>query len=220
MFKNISKIGIDCCGCGNCFYICRKDAISLKADDEGFIQPLVNYNCVDCGACLNVCPQTKEVQTIDNQQAYIVLTKDANIKKISASGGVFGTVAKSLLNERNAYVCAASFVEGTVRHIITQDYSDIKKCQGSKYVQSSLEDCLPKIKGILKDKQKTVLFCGTPCQVAAVYSFLGKRPSNLYTLDLICHGVPSPLFFLKDLKHYCKHPERLSDVRFRCKHSN
>lgn len=94
MFKNISKIGIDCCGCGNCFYICKKDAISLKADDEGFIQPFVNYNCVDCGACLNVCPQTKEVQTIDNQQAYIVLTKDANIKKISASGGVFGTVAK------------------------------------------------------------------------------------------------------------------------------
>ena len=96
---------------------------------------------MDCGACLNVCPQTKEVQTIDNQQAYIVLTKDANIKKISASGGVFGTVAKSLVNERNAYVCAASFVKGAVRHIITQDYSDIKKCQGSKYVQSSLEDC-------------------------------------------------------------------------------
>ena len=215
MFKNIAKIGIDCCGCGNCFYICKKGAITLKADDEGFIQPFVNYNCVDCGACLNVCPQTKEVQTIDNQQAYIVLTKDANIKKISASGGVFGTVAKSLVNERNAYVCAASFVEGTVKHIITQDYSDIKKCQGSKYVQSSLEDCLPRIKGILKDKQKTVLFCGTPCQVAAVYSFLGERPSNLYTLDLICHGVPSPLFFLKDLKHYCKHPERLSDVRFR-----
>ncbi|MFK2323445.1 hypothetical protein NXW84_13780 [Bacteroides fragilis] len=94
MFKNIAKIGIDCCGCGNCFYICKKGAITLKADDEGFIQPFVNYNCVDCGACLNVCPQTKEVQTIDNQQAYIVLTKDANIKKISASGGVFGTVAK------------------------------------------------------------------------------------------------------------------------------
>ena len=92
---------------------------------------------MDCGACLNVCPQTKEVQTIDNQQAYIVLTKDANIKKLSASGGVFGTVAKSLVNEKNAYVCAASFVEGAVRHIITQDYSDIKKCQGSKYVQSS-----------------------------------------------------------------------------------
>ena len=81
MFKNIIKIGIDCCGCGNCFYICKKDAITLKTDDEGFIHPFVNYNCVDCGACLNVCPQTKEVQTIDNQQAYIVLTKDANIKK-------------------------------------------------------------------------------------------------------------------------------------------
>ena len=131
MLKNIAKIGKDCCGCGNCFYICKKSAI---------IQRFVIYNCVDCGACLNVCPHTKEVQTIDNQQAYIVLTKDANIKKISASGGVFGTVAKSLVNERNAYVCAASFVKGAVRHIITQDYSDIKKCQGSKYVQSSLED--------------------------------------------------------------------------------
>ena len=71
MFKNIVKIGVDCCGCGNCFYICKKDAITLKADDEGFIQPFVNCNCVDCGACLNVCPQTKEVQTIDNLQAYI-----------------------------------------------------------------------------------------------------------------------------------------------------
>ena len=57
MFKNIIKIGIDCCGCGNCFYICKKDAITLKTDDEGFIHPFVNYNCVDCGACLNVCPK-------------------------------------------------------------------------------------------------------------------------------------------------------------------
>lgn len=91
-------------------------------------------------------------------------------ENISFRRGVWNS-CKSLVNERNAYVCAASFVKGAVRHIITQDYSDIKKCQGSKYVQSSLEDCLPRIKGILKDKQKTVLFCGTPCQVAAVYSF-------------------------------------------------
>jgi coenzyme F420-reducing hydrogenase beta subunit len=50
----------------------------------------------------------------------------------------------------------------------------------------------------------SVLFTGTPCQIAGLTAFLGTEFENLLTIDLACHGVPSPkiwsmyLEYLKD----------------------
>ena len=48
------------------------------------------------------------------------------------------------------------------------------------------------MKALLK-KGKQVLFCGTPCQIGGIKAYLGKDYPNLYTVDFICHGVPSPM---------------------------
>lgn len=216
MRKNISIIDLDCCGCLNCEKVCAKHAIKITASEEGFLYPELNNNCTECGACLKVCPQTKDFTGSLIQVAYAAISKDEQVMSKASSGGVFGTIAKHILQKKNSYVCTASFVDGEVKHIITNKLDDIKRCQGSKYVQSNIGDCIPQIKMLLKSGS-LVLFCGTPCQVAALYSYLGSRHENLYTLDLICHGVPSPLFFKKNMKHYCKSFEKINDIRFRWK---
>ena len=69
--------------------------------------------------------------------------------------------------------------------------------QSSKYVQSDLQKCYSAVKQRIKEG-KTILFTGTPCQVAGLYVYLeGTNIENIYTLDLICHGVPSPKFLKK-----------------------
>lgn len=219
--KNVTSVGVDCCGCGNCANTCSMDAISMKPDNEGFLTPSISMDdCINCGACLKACPQTKPVETLHKQKAFAAVTHDAEILSKASSGGAFGTIAKYILTKEHSYVCAASFVNGEVRHIITQNYDDIRKCQGSKYVQSDVTDCIPRLKEILKDANNIVLFCGTPCQVNALYSFLHKHPENLYTLDLVCHGVPSPKFLASDLSHYCKDVASLKDIRFRWRNPN
>ena len=213
--NSIISVASDCCGCANCFHVCKKGAITMERNAEGFLYPNVNDDCVDCGTCLDICPQTKELQKSQVLSSYIAITKDADIKREAASGGVFGTIANFLLTSKSDFVCAASFVDGFVKHILTNIPSDIKKMQGSKYVQSELGSTFPLIKDILKERGNRVLFCGTPCQVAALYSYLKERPTNLYTLDLICHGVPSPTFFEKDIANYCGSQGKLKNVRFR-----
>ena len=218
--KNISSIGISCCGCGNCAIICSKNAISMMYDVEGFLVPFVNQNCVDCGACLKTCPQTKPIELQQKQIAFAAITKDIEVLTRASSGGAFGTIAKHFISKGNAYVCAASYIDGEVRHMIATDIDAVKQCQGSKYVQSNLGNCFSTIKELLRDSINYVLFCGTPCQVNALYAYLHHRPSNLYTLDLVCHGVPSPRFLAYDLKHYDKTGKRLKDVRFRWRNPN
>ena len=216
MKKNILNVGIDCCGCSNCANVCPKDAVRMTANFEGFKYPEVSSICVDCGICLRVCPQIQELTDSNNLLSFAAVTKDDDVLKNASSGGVFGSIAKYFLSNKKAFICAATFSNGVVNHIVTNSLGDIKKCQGSKYVQSDLGECFPNIKKLLKDGCK-VLFCGTPCQVAALYSFLNYRPSNLFTLDLICHGVPSPKFFKMDIEHYCNDITKLKDLRFRWK---
>ena len=69
---------------------------------------------------------------------------------------------------------------------------------GSKYVQSEMGDTFLSIRRDLKEGRE-VLFTGTPCQAAAVRSFIGDD-SRLITVDIICHGVPSPGVFEAWLK--------------------
>ena len=214
--KNISIVGDKCTGCGACSLICRKGCITMRPNEEGFLYPHVNEDCNECGLCQKICPQLKGTAKQDfHQFGYIGITKDKTIYKTAASGGVFGTLAKAFLSQKNAFVCGASYTDGKVRHLVISDAKDISLLQNSKYVQSNLEQIYPHIKDIIA-RDGRVLFCGTPCQVDGLYSYLGNRPDALYTIDLICHGVPSPAFLEKDLQKYVPR-EDIGNVVFRWK---
>ena len=94
---------------------------------------------------------------------------------------------------------------------------EICQIRGSKYVQSDTFRVYEKVKTDLRAGQK-VLFSGTPCQVAALKNFLGKDDENLLLVDIMCHGVPSPLIY----GDYCtwlenKQKSKLSKLNFRYK---
>lgn len=192
----------ECYGCGACANSCPMDVITMKPDSEGFLIPVINKNkCISCGKCDKVCIALSSIQnnkSIMEKKSYLYSNSDAETLKRSASGGAFGILAKTVI-EQGGYVCGCVFDENMkAKHIVTNEPKDLLRMHGSKYVQSDISSCYISIKKILK-KGLPVLFCGTPCQCAAIQSFArGQKCDNyLYTTAIICHGVPSPMVWNK-----------------------
>ena len=194
LFKNKKT----CCGCGACASICPKEAISMKPDNQGFIYPVIDSDlCVSCGVCKTVCAYQNESSLHKPVQAYAAVNKAKEQLEKSASGGIFAAVATYFLENNGAVFGAAlDFEDGhPIAHLIgIEDIEQLKRIQGSKYVQSSVEQTYKQTRRKL-DEGKNVLFSGTPCQIAGLYGYLRKDYSNLWTIDVICHGVPNLRFF-------------------------
>lgn len=196
-----------CCGCGACVVTCPKKAITMKNNQYGFIYPEIDeITCIDCGACKNICAFTKENSHITSD-CLVCVNKDYEQIMNSASGGVFSAIASSFIAS-GGFVCGATskFENGIIKveHVVINTLSELKKLQGSKYVQSNTVNAFKEIKKLLNKGEK-VLFSGTPCQVDAIKSMCKKYIGlSLYTVDIICHGVPSQMFFNEYLKEYQK----------------
>jgi len=182
----------DCMGCHACANICPKDCISMEADEEGFLYPAVDYNfCIKCKRCINVCPIINKIEVMNGPVAYSCINKDETIRLDSSSGGIFTLVAEKVI-ARGGVVFGASFNdEFGVEHIFIETKEKLLKLRGSKYVQSKIGDSYKQAKEFLNSGRE-VLFTGTPCQIAGLKSYLRKSYTNLSTIDIVCHGVPSP----------------------------
>lgn len=188
-----------CCGCYACFNICPKQAIEMKEDEKGFKYPTIHKEkCINCGLCEKVCPITNKTKTENMPKAYACYNKNEKIRLESSSGGIFTLIAEYIL-DNNGIIYGAAFNDNwDVEHIRIDNKDDLSKLRTSKYVQSNINNTYKLAKKDLDDGRK-VLFTGTPCQVNGLYSFLNKEYSNLYTQDIICHGVPSPKVWKKYL---------------------
>lgn len=208
----------DCYGCGACEQICGHDALHLIANKEGFLYPEINTDkCTNCGLCERVCPidvnpRGSVKQTIAAQY------QDASVMN-SASGGIFKAVADFVLKQ-GGYVAGCVFDKSfNAIHILSNSPDEIAKMQGSKYVQSKIGDVYKEVRQKLRDGVP-VLFSGTPCQVAGLKGFLMKDYENLITLDLICHGVPSPKLLQEYLDSTYRTKGEVVDFKFRNKQKN
>lgn len=191
---------VDCCGCNACGDICGKNAITFKTDNEGFWYPHVDRNlCVDCGLCDKVCPiqnKANHVKRYTEPIVFAAYTKDEVIRLDSTSGGIHSMLALKMY-ENNAYVGGAVYnPDHTVSQIVDDNPERLSDIRSSKYLQSNAEGVYKDIRSLLI-KGKNVFFCGCPCQIHALYNYLGKNYDNLVTCDFICRGVNSPKVFLK-----------------------
>lgn len=186
------QIPSTCTGCHACASICPKECIIMKDTGEGFLFPVIDLeSCVQCGRCEKVCPVLHEQKKSMHTQAFAMKSRDENERKNSTSGGVFSLIAKQVIDAGGIVYGAAYDEKFSVRHIPVVDNSGLAFLQGAKYVQSVIGTTFMEIEKELK-RGRQVLFSGTPCQCAGLKSVLGKEYDDLLTVDLICHGVPSP----------------------------
>ena len=212
---------VNCCGCNACGDVCPCGAITYKSDNEGFWYPSVDESiCVNCGMCEDVCPVTSQadfIQRYDEPKVYAAYNKNEEIRLDSTSGGVHSMLAEKMF-DKNAFVGGAVYnKDHTVSQIITDKRERLPEIRSSKYLQSDASSVYKTIAERLGEGRK-VFFCGTPCQVQALYKFLGKDCDNLITADFICRGVNSPKVFLAYMDMLeKKYGSRATAIKFKSK---
>lgn len=193
----------NCCGCSACVQVCPKQCINMSADNEGFLYPQVDSRiCIDCGLCEKVCPVINQEQVRKPVKVYAAKNRDEAIRLNSSSGGVFSIIAESVI-ARDGVVFGAKFdKDWSVTHSWTDTIEGLAAFRGSKYVQSRIGNTYKEAEAFLK-QGRMVLFSGTPCQIAGLKRYLRKDYVNLQTIDVACHGVPSPLVWQEYLREMC-----------------
>ena len=218
---NMIKINAkeNCCGCYACYDICPKQCITMKIDNEGFWYPDIDKDkCVNCNLCEKVCPVINKPEiSVYKRAGYAMFNKNEEIRIKSSSGGIFSLLADFVISSEGKVYGAVFDEKFNVKHVGIDNSKDISLLRGSKYVQSKIDEVFKLVKSDL-EAGKLVLFTGTPCQIAGLKSFLRKDYDNLILMDIVCHGVPSPLVwqrYLNNLKE--KYKQNIKRIYFRDK---
>lgn len=210
----------DCVGCEACAQRCPKHCITMQEDAEGFFYPQIDTEkCIDCGLCERVCPVIHQGEPRKPLVAYAAKNQDESVRLNSSSGGVFTALAEYVIAQKGV-VFGARFDESwNVVHDYVETVEGLSAFRGAKYAQSRIGLCFLQAETFLKQGRQ-VLFSGLPCQIAGLKMFLRKEYDNLITVDLFCHGVPSPMVWKRFLEEEIATPHiQLKSISFRDKTS-
>ena len=213
----------DCCGCSACQSVCPTNSILMKTDDEGFRYPEVEQKtCIDCGFCREACTFDSEWGGLKDfapdrpLDVFGVKHKNEEIRQASRSGGVFTALTDHILACGGTVYGVALNSKFLAEHRRADTKNERDRFRGSKYIQSDMGNVYAQIREDLK-AGRAVFFSGTPCQVAAVRKSIKREASeNLYLVDIICHGVPSPKVwrdYLDEREKECGAPVEAVDFR-------
>lgn len=209
----------DCCGCNACFSICPKECIYMVEDEtEGFKYPKIDKEkCINCNLCNKVCPMIKELKVENNSKFYACRNLNDEIRMKSSSGGVFSLIAEYVIKNNGIVYGVVFDKDFNVIHKGINSLKELKAFRGSKYVQSDIGNTYKEAKNKL-DLGTLVLFSGTQCQIKGLNLYLGKKYDNLITIEVICHGVPSPKVFKNYIdSQRLKYNSEVEQVKFRDK---
>jgi ferredoxin len=183
----------DCCGCSACWQICPRDCIIPTEDREGFLYPVVEPDaCIKCGLCLEACPVlVAKPESVVEQEAVLVQAQDGAVLRTSSSGGAFTAIAEWVLGQGGVVFGAAWAEDMRVRHLGVTSGEGLASLRKSKYSQSDKGVSFREVRDLLKSG-RLVLYSGLPCEIEGLLAFLRRPQENLITVDVTCHGIPSP----------------------------
>lgn len=211
--KTVCEID-QCVGCMACVVTCHKQAIKIEDSLLSYNAVIDTKKCVDCKKCEKVCQKYNLIEKKTPIRWYQGWSNDDEIRKTSSSGGFATAIMKSFI-EMGGSVCSCFYKEGEFVFKITDSIEEIGIFTGSKYVKSNPVSAYEPIKKKLREGEK-VLFLGLPCQVAGIKNYIGKELENkLYTVDLICHGTPSPMILDKFFSDKGIKLSTIKDLKFR-----
>lgn len=230
---------VDCCGCSACQSICPQKCISMESDCEGFLYPQIDTSlCTNCNSCERVCPinakrnsrKIKDITPIGKKEeitkiainqcrylpdTYVTYIKNSALRHDSTSGGFFTAVAQEILLRKGKVYGVEVDKNKRIIHSSVEAFEELWRFRGSKYVQSEQFGIYEYIKNDLQ-KDRWVLYSGTPCQVEGLKNFLGKEYDKLVTVDIFCHGVGSPKYWNKYVSFMeQKYKSKIKKVKFR-----
>lgn len=201
-----------CLECGICIYRCPKKCISMKLNNLGEGYPQIdNSRCIRCGICNSICPMNKVSEGVVPQKVFAAWAKDKNVRQKVSSGGAAYFLYRRFIEKYNGIVYGPVF--NNHQELVFQSFSSLDQLNqliGSKYVFSKMGKIYLKIEEQLKKGNK-ILFIGMPCQVSALKNYLKVEYNNLFTVDLICHGMPPNYYFQEHLKSILS-PKQLLEV--------
>ena len=210
------KSKYDCCGCEACAQRCAHNAISMVQDEEGFLYPKIDKQiCTDCGLCEKVCPIINQNEIKTPFATYAAKNNNELIRLNSSSGGIFTLLATKIIDDGGVVFGAKFDEQWNVVHDYAETIEELAKFRGSKYVQSQIGSSY-KIAEIFLKNGRDVLFSGTPCQIAGLKRYLIKEYKNLICVDIICHGVPSPMVWQRYIDEF-KNRTKISHISMRDK---
>lgn len=211
----------ECFGCEACTQVCPQQCIELQHSFNGFLYPVIDMErCSNCGLCREVCPYDGAKDMLGaraKQEVYAARSKKEEVREQSTSGGVFTELAVPILEKGGVVFGVVLSQDFEVFHKSAESMEQLEEMRGSKYVQSRIKETYKEAKAFL-EKRRKVLFSGTPCQIAALRTYLGKDYDELLTVDLICHGVLAPevaTYHIKSLER--QYHSKAVRVRFRDK---
>lgn len=188
-----------CSGCGACQNACPQNAIELIPDQEGFNSPTIDQNaCLGCGLCVKSCPAINPVklERFETPKTYACWSADEQTRLQSSSGGLFTVYAQTILDAKGVVFGAALNADNKVVLTRADSVEELDALRSSKYAQAEVGTIYREVKREL-DAGRLALFSGVSCQIAGLYAYLKNDYPNLFTLDLVCHGAPSPTLFKK-----------------------
>lgn len=206
-----------CCGCSACAEICTRGCITMEPDGEGFLYPIKKIEkCITCGLCEKVCPERNMFEKKTPIHVYAAQNLNDVVRGKSSSGGIFYLLAQRIFLDKGV-VFGVRFNE-KLKAVFdyAENVQELDCLLGSKYVQAQVGDAYKKVKCFLRDG-RWVMFSGTPCQIAGLKRYLQKDYERLLTVDIACHGVPSPKVWDKYVGELQKKRGKIERVDFRSK---